>query len=224
MKVQNVFHIICGLSNVCILFYFFSPWAEVGNAVREGRLREGVKNGSRLPGAYLQSVAPCTFQPWNFTAMKLCFCISVGEHAMLTYLCALIAQLAVLLTDCLTGWLSGGMTIWPSALQHNFFLTRLLPPCTRDPWSEGCSGAAVAQGNSAYAVSFGQNYFSCIECPGQRPSLLPLHTEMVIVLLQKDYQTRSGKLPHLSLLTSILLECGSKASSVSSSNFRLQTV
>lgn len=103
MKVQNVFHIICGLSNVCILFYFFSPCAEVGNAVREGRLREGVKNGSRLPGAYLQSVAPCTFQPWNFTAMKLCFCISVGEHAMLTYLCALIAQLAVLLTDCLTG-------------------------------------------------------------------------------------------------------------------------
>lgn len=50
---------------------------------------------------------PCTFQPWNFTAMKLRFCIAVGEDVMLTYLCVLIAQLAGWLTDCLTG----GMTI-----------------------------------------------------------------------------------------------------------------
>lgn len=80
----------------------------------EDRRKEAVekkKKGSRLPGAYLQSVPPCTFQPWNFTAMKLCFCVAVGEDVMLTYLCVLIDQLAAWLTDCLTGRLTGGMTI-----------------------------------------------------------------------------------------------------------------
>lgn len=96
----------------CLYFYyFFSLGEEVGNAMMEGRRKGGVKKGSRLPGAYLQSVAPRTFQPWNFTAMKLCFCISVGEDVMLTYLCVLIAPLAAWLTDCLTYWWDDYLTI-----------------------------------------------------------------------------------------------------------------
>lgn len=89
----------------------------------ENRRKEGVKKGSRLPGAYLQSVAPCTFQPWNFTAMKLCFCITVGEDVMLTYLCVLIAQLAAWLTYCLTYWWDDYLTICNISV---LFLTLLL--------------------------------------------------------------------------------------------------
>lgn len=131
MKVQNVFHIICSFSNASIFIFFFSLWEEVGNAMMEGRRKGGVKKGSRLPGAYLQSVAPRTFQPWNFTAMKLCFCISVGEDVMLTYLCVLIAPLAAWLTDCLTYWWDDYLTI--CTLNMFSFLTLLLHACTYDP-------------------------------------------------------------------------------------------
>lgn len=112
MKVQNVFHIICSFSNACIFIFSLRG----GRKCSDGRQtlrgeKKKKKKGSRLPGAYLQSVAPCTFQPCNFTAVKLCFCITVGEDVMLTYLCVLIAPPAACLTDCLTGWLTGGMTI-----------------------------------------------------------------------------------------------------------------
>lgn len=95
-----------------------------------------------MTGAYLQSVAPCTFQPWNFTAMKLCFCITVGEDVMLTYLCVLIAQLAAWLTDCLTYWWDDYLTICTINVFFNPFVAGLhLRPFKN---KRGCSKDGIA--------------------------------------------------------------------------------
>lgn len=70
-------------------------------------------------------------------------------------------------------------------------------------------------------MSSGENNFQISNCPVK--GLYNYHCKQPEFSSKKDYQTRPCNLPHLSLLTFILLECGCKASNISSSIFRFQS-
>lgn len=174
--------------------------------------------GSRLPGAYLLSVAPCTFQPWKFTAMKFCFSITVGEDVMLTYLCVLITQLAARLTDCQTYQRDDYLTICTIDVGAFFVLVLHLEPLRNE---SGCSKVAVVQVNSAYRVSSGKIIFK-YQIAWSKAFTITIANSRSFPPKRLPKQTI--QFTQLSLLTFILVECGCKASSISASNFRFQLV
>lgn len=136
---------------------------------------------------------------------------------MLTCPCVLIAQQAAWLTDGMTHQWADYLTI---CTINAFFLTRLLLALqNRRSFSKVSRSKFHMQTSPQARIFF---TYQIVGTTIQRPSRLLLHTAAVFP--DKDHRNGPCNLPHLSLLTFTLQTCGCKASSISSSNLRFNTV
>lgn len=174
-----------------------------------------------MPGAYLQSVAPLYISALELHSHETLLLHHCGRGCN-----AHVSLCAHRPTGCLADWLPDLLVGWLFDHLHYkcVFLTLLLQPCTCDPSKTGevLARLQLHEWIQHTESVFRQNNFKISNCLVK--GLYNYHCKQAEFFLQKDYRSRPCNLAHLSLLTFILLECGCKASCISSSNFRFQIV
>lgn len=198
MKVQKCISYNLQLFKCLYLYIFY--WEVVGNAAR-GKKKKRFKVAWR----FFSRWPPVHSRLGNFTAMKVCLGIPAGEDVMLEYLCVLITQL----------WLF-------HHLHHKrvfFFFYPSAADLNLQPFKYEGGGSEV--GVSRVKV-LRRNHFQISNCLVKGLYNYHWNWNTIRSFPPKYYQIRPCKLPRLSLLTFLLLECGCEASSNRRTTSRFQ--